>query len=84
MEEITRGIFIRDSHSVKISYISKTLIFDKKELVLLRKERSYHQNHEIIFPKIEENFEYKTNTPLKGKVCRLPRAANASKVKRSR
>ena len=27
---------------------------------MIRKERSYHQNHEIIFPITKEKFEYKT------------------------
>ena len=43
-EEITRRIFIHGSPNVQISYASKTLILDKKELVL-DKER------EILSPK---------------------------------
>ena len=43
-EEIARRIFIHESPSVQISYISKTLILNKEELVL-DKER------EILSPK---------------------------------
>ena len=35
---------------------------------MIRKESSYHQNHEIIFPIIKEKFEYKIKTPHEGKV----------------
>ena len=35
------------------------VILNKEKLVLIRKERSYHQNHEIIFP---------IKTPHEGKV----------------
>ena len=35
----------------------------------IRKERSYHQNYEIIFPIIKEKFEYKGKAPHEGKIC---------------
>ena len=36
---------------------------------MIRKERFYFQNDEIIFLKIKEKFNYKTQTPHEGKVC---------------
>ena len=35
---------------------------------MIRKERSYHQNYEIIFAIMREKFEYKVKTPHEGKV----------------
>ena len=70
-EEITHRIFIHGSPSVQISYVSKTLILDKEELVLDKERDILSQNHEIIFPKIKEKFEYKIETPPKGKCMQL-------------
>ena len=36
---------------------------------MIRKERLYHKNYEIIFPIIKEKFEYKVKIPHEGKVC---------------
>ena len=35
---------------------------------MIREERSYHQNYEVIFPITKEKFEYKKKIPHEGKV----------------
>ena len=44
----------------------KSLIRENKSLI--RKEISYHQNYEVIFPIINEKFEYKVKASHEGKV----------------
>ena len=56
-----------DKEKVYFQHLEIILPKIKENWSLIRKERSHHQNHEIIFLKIKDKFKYKTRTPQQGK-----------------